>query len=140
MVINIITAAISVIAAMFYVPLQLTATTLYYFDLRVRKEGFDLETAMQQRYAMAPAGAGYGYAPGQYWQPQQPGGMAPPNLGYGTQPQYPQYSPPPEQPNYGTQFGMPPRQTEPLNPPGEEPDSGPSETRPMPPPGTQPAE
>jgi hypothetical protein len=134
MVINIITATISVIASMFYVPLQLTAITLYYFDLRVRKEGFDLETAMQQRYAMAPAG-GYAYPSGQYWQPQpQPSSTPPPNLGYGTQPQY---SPPPEQSNYGTQFGMQPQQTAPLNPPDQQPDTDAGETRPMPPPDSQ---
>jgi hypothetical protein len=145
-VINSISGAVAVLAAMFYIPLQLITMTLYYFDLRVRKEGFDLETAMQQRYwPQQPLPAGAGAAPGQYWQPSA-GSMAPPTLGYGTQPQQPQqpqYPVQPEQPNWGG-YSPPPQQLPgSYNPPDQQPDSpdsGEGQTRPMPPPGSQPAE
>ncbi|MDQ5823930.1 MAG: hypothetical protein M3441_06910 [Chloroflexota bacterium] len=92
-----ITGIVSVITEAFFIPLSLTCYTLYYFDLRVRKEGFDLETALDQRYA--PPGA----APGGYYagpQGQYPvGGYPPPQLGYGSQPQ-PQPQPQPQYPTY----------------------------------------
>lgn len=76
-----IVSIVSVFTTLFFVPLQLVAMTLYYFDLRVRKEGFDLETALNQRYAPPPP------QPGDYGgQPQYPplaGTSAPPPmLGY----------------------------------------------------------
>jgi hypothetical protein len=61
-----VTGLVTVFTTLIFIPVQLTAITLYYFDLRVRKEGYDIETALTQRYAMAPtpppgwAGAGYG--------------------------------------------------------------------------------
>jgi hypothetical protein len=36
------TSLLSLVASLFYLPLQLAAVTLMYFDLRVRTEGFDL--------------------------------------------------------------------------------------------------
>jgi hypothetical protein len=45
-----ITSGVSVLTGMLFIPLQLAAITLYYFDLRVRKEGFDIEAAMTQRF------------------------------------------------------------------------------------------
>ncbi|HEV7236726.1 MAG TPA: glycerophosphoryl diester phosphodiesterase membrane domain-containing protein [Ktedonobacteraceae bacterium] len=84
---QLISGVITVFTTLIFIPIQLTAVTLYYFDLRVRKEGFDLETAVSQRYAMAPglppawAGAGAGYGQG------GPGPatpiMPPPSLGQG---------------------------------------------------------
>ena len=38
----IIQALVSIVAVLLYYPLQMTAFTLIYFDLRVRNEGFDL--------------------------------------------------------------------------------------------------
>jgi hypothetical protein len=54
---SLVTAIVTALVTTIFVPLQLIATTLYYFDLRVRREGFDLETAMIQRYRQ---GGGYG--------------------------------------------------------------------------------
>jgi len=84
--INAVSGVVTVITAAFFVPLDLTARTLYYFDLRVRKEGFDIESAMAQRYGQtgapqpgfggmqtAPVG-GYGQAPSV--------GVSQPILGY----------------------------------------------------------
>jgi len=78
---QIVSGVVTVFTTLVFIPIQLTAVTLYYFDLRVRKEGYDIETALAQRYAMpaqpspAQAGAGYG----------QPGPATPampyPNLG-----------------------------------------------------------
>jgi hypothetical protein len=97
----ILSGVISVLISALLVPLQLIAVTLYYFDLRVRKEGFDLETAMAQRYWPQygapygqPYGAPYGGPPlgwatgqgqymlhGQEWLPPNAEGPAPPVLG-----------------------------------------------------------
>ncbi|MEP6776126.1 MAG: glycerophosphoryl diester phosphodiesterase membrane domain-containing protein [Chloroflexota bacterium] len=97
---QVISGGITTLVGLVYLPIQLIAITLYYFDLRVRKEGYDLETAMAQRYAPYPPNPQWGgYAQpsqygqyGQYGQPQpaggygQPtmptGGYAPPELGY----------------------------------------------------------
>jgi hypothetical protein len=96
---QLISGAVTTVVALLYAPIQLIAITLYYFDLRVRKEGYDLETAMAQRYAPYPPNqpwGGYGQQPygqqpygqqpydqQQYGQPTQPtGGYAPPELGY----------------------------------------------------------
>lgn len=81
---QLISGAITTIVGLVYLPIQLIAITLYYFDLRVRKEGYDLETAMSQRYAPYPANQPWGaYGQQQYGQPTQPtGGYAPPELGY----------------------------------------------------------
>jgi hypothetical protein len=79
-----LSGGITVLTTMFFVPLQLAAVTLYYFDLRVRKEGFDLETAMTSAYGQGS------YSPGQ----TLPVGQAssyqygPPALGYTQQPGY----------------------------------------------------
>jgi hypothetical protein len=102
-----ISSLVTVIIAMFFVPLQLITTTLYYFDLRVRREGFDLDAAIQQAY---PQGYGYGQGPmvsGQWSgaSDQQPNPMYPPTLGYQQQAQQAQpagysygYTSPPTQP------------------------------------------
>jgi hypothetical protein len=79
-----ITGGITVLTTLFYTPLELTAWTLYYFDQRVRKEGFDIETALAQRYPQAPSPGYYGGQPQQYG-PQQSGAIAPPVLGYEAQ-------------------------------------------------------
>jgi hypothetical protein len=95
-----IAGVVTVFVTLIYIPIQLVAVTLYYFDLRVRKEGYDLEAAMDQRYATVPAPAwagagGYGgqpqynpypqQYPQQYGQPTQPTGYPYPQpQGYGT--------------------------------------------------------
>ncbi|MDQ3704134.1 MAG: DUF975 family protein [Chloroflexota bacterium] len=96
-----ITAIISVITEAFFIPLSLTCYTLYYFDLRVRKEGFDLETALDQRYA-APGAAPGGYYAGPQGQYPPAGGYPPPQLGYGSPPP-PQPQPQPQYPTYPQQ-------------------------------------
>jgi hypothetical protein len=45
-----IVSGVSIITTMFFIPVQLASLTLYYFDIRTRREGFDLETAIAQRY------------------------------------------------------------------------------------------
>ncbi|HVG01065.1 MAG TPA: hypothetical protein VND68_14590 [Chloroflexia bacterium] len=100
-----VTAVVTIITEALYIPLELTCLTLYYFDLRVRKEGFDLETALSQRYGYPGGPANMGAAPGGYpaaapGQYATPGGYAPPNLGYPNQsqaqpqPQYPTFTQP----------------------------------------------
>ena len=160
-----ISGAVTVLATMFYIPLQLTAITLYYFDLRVRKEGFDLEAAMSQYYA--PYGqSGYaqnsGWPGGQYPQAQAGAGGAypvnPPQLGYQQQPPasgYPQGSPPegyygyggsPDQPNpnQGLQHAGTPTISfayDPTNPTGGSwPTPQPQEPEPVEPPASAPSE
>jgi hypothetical protein len=39
----------SLLANVLYVPIRLAGMTLLYFDLRVRKEGFDLQSALDMR-------------------------------------------------------------------------------------------
>jgi hypothetical protein len=93
---SLITAIVTALVTTIFVPLQLIATTLYYFDLRVRREGFDIETAMAQRYRQgggygAPYRVPYGGPPlgwdtggGQYGEtvlPPYDRGMVPPVLG-----------------------------------------------------------
>jgi hypothetical protein len=84
--INAVSGVVTVITAAFFVPLDLTARTLYYFDLRVRKEGFDLDTAMTQRYGQPGAPqTGFGgmqAAPAGAYAQTQAGGMSAPVLGY----------------------------------------------------------
>ncbi|HYO49808.1 MAG TPA: glycerophosphoryl diester phosphodiesterase membrane domain-containing protein [Chloroflexia bacterium] len=47
---QIIESALTVITSALFVPVEFAAITLYYLDLRVRKEGFDLEIAIRRRY------------------------------------------------------------------------------------------
>jgi hypothetical protein len=93
---SIVSSAVTVLATAVFVPIQLTAITLYYFDLRVRKEGFDLESAMAQYYGYGQQGYPQaGYPQGQYPYGQAQAGyaetpagtVAPPALGY-EQPAY----------------------------------------------------
>lgn len=82
-----ISGAVAVLTSLLFVPIQLIAMTLYYFDQRVRKEGFDIDTAIGQRYS-PPGAPGYGQSPynGYGSQPAYPGAQ-----GYGSpQYQYPQ--------------------------------------------------
>jgi hypothetical protein len=47
---QIIEGALTIITSALFVPVEFAAITLYYFDLRVRKEGLDLEVAIRRRY------------------------------------------------------------------------------------------
>jgi hypothetical protein len=123
---QLISGVVTVFTTLIFIPIQLTAVTLYYFDLRVRKEGFDLETAVSQRYAMAPglppawAGAGYVQAgPG----PTTPM-MPPPSLGQGQSYGYGYGS----YDQYGQQYG----QGMPTQPVGEEAPRASADTGPLP--------
>ena len=51
---TIITAIVSLIGGLLYLPLQLTAYTLVYIDLRVRTEGFDLALLSMQSSGEQP--------------------------------------------------------------------------------------
>jgi hypothetical protein len=79
---QVISGVVTVFTTVVFIPIQLIAITLYYFDLRVRKEGYDLEAALTQRYfppQQPPVWAGAGYG--------RPGAttpiMPPPSLGEG---------------------------------------------------------
>ena len=93
--VNIVAAVVTVATGAIFIPIQLTATALYYFDLRVRKEGYDMEAAMTQAYGGWGQAAPYGQPgqpqypyPGQYQQPQPNATLPPPALGYGEQQSY----------------------------------------------------
>jgi len=45
-----IAQAIGIFTAVLFAPVEIGSSALYYFDQRVRKEGFDLDTAITQRY------------------------------------------------------------------------------------------
>lgn len=97
-----ISGAVTVLTTAVFIPVQLVATTLYYFDTRVRREGFDIETAVSQAYPNAyPQEQGQYYPQGQpqqqygspaYTQPLGNGGYAPQagqqQYGYGQQGQW----------------------------------------------------
>lgn len=52
---RVLISAESVLTGLFVAPLQWIAIAIYYFDLRVRKEGLDLEMALAQRYTQGTA-------------------------------------------------------------------------------------
>lgn len=117
-----VSGVVTVVAEAFFIPLQLISITLYYFDLRVRKEGFDIETAVSQRYSypggpMPQGAAPGGYYAGQYGQNAPVGGYAPPALGYAPQPeapaQYPAYTQPVNPQGYQYPQGYTPQQYSP---------------------------
>ncbi len=105
-----LSGTVGVLTSTFFLPLELTALTLYYFDLRVRKEGFDIDAAMNQAY---PPYGGYGYpqpgygaygsgqvapGPSQYAQQPQANPTYSPMLGYEQQGAGYNYAPAPNQP------------------------------------------
>jgi hypothetical protein len=129
---QVVSGFVTTVTTLLFLPIQLIAITLYYFDLRVRKEGYDLETALSQRYATPPPPTGYGayggyggygqtqpvggytqpQPAGDYYQPQpgqtQPtGGYGPPQLGTEPQGQYSGYGAymKPEQASQETNYG-----------------------------------
>jgi hypothetical protein len=60
---QVIEGALMVITSALFVPVEFAAITLYYLDLRVRKEGLDLEIAIRRRYKSqkaTPAGGKHG--------------------------------------------------------------------------------
>jgi hypothetical protein len=63
---NIVVQFITLLLTVVYRPVTLAGMTLLYFDLRVRKEGYDLQMALDERaremgLAPAPAGAAWPY-------------------------------------------------------------------------------
>lgn len=56
--------AIGIFTAVVYIPVETGAIALYYYDQRVRKEGFDIDTAIAQRYESGAEPA-YGWNEGQ---------------------------------------------------------------------------
>lgn len=89
--VSVVTALVTIVVTLIYTPLELTARTLYYFDLRVRKEGFDIEQAMAQAYNPYWQGGAQGYAYGGY--AGQPGSGQGQYAGYAQQ-ATPQVAPP----------------------------------------------
>jgi hypothetical protein len=57
MIRNAATTLVSYGAVILILPLQMIAYTLLYYDLRVRREGYDLHLRMQQVFAAPPATA-----------------------------------------------------------------------------------
>ncbi|MDQ5823929.1 MAG: glycerophosphoryl diester phosphodiesterase membrane domain-containing protein [Chloroflexota bacterium] len=60
------TSGLNIVFGTLFLPVEILSTALYYIDQRVRKEGFDLETAIARRY---PPVASYDYATDGYAQP-----------------------------------------------------------------------
>jgi hypothetical protein len=63
---NIVVQFVTLLLTVVYAPVRLAGITLLYFDLRVRKEGYDLQVALDERaretgLAPAPAGAAWPY-------------------------------------------------------------------------------
>lgn len=130
-----ISGAVTVLISAVFMPLQYIAITLYYFDTRVRREGFDIEAAVLQAYPNAYPQPNYpgAYRQQQYGQnvqqdgygqqeqygygaPAQAGQVQPPTLGYGQEQQnppahgqYPQYQ------QYGQYQPYPQQYTPPAN-------------------------
>jgi hypothetical protein len=116
---QLVSGAVTILTSLIYIPIQLTATTLYYFDLRVRKEGFDLDAALSQRYTTPPPpptpaydyegsygatyGAGYGGNYGGYGTQAVTQPQPPPPAEMHTHPQPNPYVPPDVQPWNNTQ-------------------------------------
>jgi hypothetical protein len=98
------------IAVVLTTPFSAAVTALIYFELRVRKEGFDL-ALMAQRIGVEPPPGGYAPVPAQPWgappPPGQPWGAPPPpaqQWGAPPPPGQPWGAPPPP----GQQWGAPP--------------------------------
>jgi hypothetical protein len=91
---------ISMAVSVFAQPVQIIGLVLLYYDLRVRKEGFDLELLAQNLGTKAPAAAApqpllAAYQPGDYAPPPpMPGAALPPRLDEADQLSYPAPSPP----------------------------------------------
>jgi len=111
---------INILSSLITLPLMAAVATVLYFDLRVRKEGFDLQLLARgvgedaSAYATSPQAVGEasGLGGGGFAPPQQAGGFAPPappeQSGGFAPPQPPGGSaPPPATPNGGLQSGDP---------------------------------
>jgi len=116
---------INILSSLITLPLMAAVLTVLYFDLRVRKEGFDLQLLARgvgedaSAYATSPQAVGEssglgggGYAPPQQGggfappaPPEQRGGFAPPQAPGGPAP--PPSEPPPAAPSGGLQSGDP---------------------------------
>jgi hypothetical protein len=142
-VVDVVSGAVTVVSSLIFTPLQLIAITLYYFDQRVRKESFDIETAMGERYGpygpygpYPPAQPAYGTGYGSY-APSESGAATQPNLGYGPQvPQQAQYGQTP----YGTYGSYANADNQPLQQPDAPPPYSPPLEPDEPPAGGEPAE
>lgn len=108
---------IAAVGSIIATPFQAAVTTILYFDLRVRKEGFDLQLLAERMGAPVPAVAPYASAAPGYGQP------------YG-------YQPPPGQPPPPGQAAPPPpppgQEWAPPQPPGPPPPAPPQPPPPLP--------
>ncbi|MEO8288221.1 MAG: glycerophosphoryl diester phosphodiesterase membrane domain-containing protein [Chloroflexota bacterium] len=62
-----ITQVAGILTLAVYMPVEMSAVALYYYDQRVRKEGFDIESAIEEMYERGDED-GDGYAAGEYEQ------------------------------------------------------------------------
>jgi hypothetical protein len=101
----VLTTIINTLSSLITLPLFAAVLTIIYYDLRVRKEGFDLHllargvgsSATSAENVAASSGlGGYEGQQGGYTPPEQGGGFAPPQAPSSTPP--PGYAPAPEQP------------------------------------------
>lgn len=107
----VVTRLINLVTSAIFAPIQMGAIAFYYFDQRVRREGFDLDTAIADRYESddqhpMPDDRDYGYTPGSYALYGQPQ----PTLGAGDAFSAHASSP---QPTYPISYPQPPASTPP---------------------------
>ncbi len=79
---GVLTALGAIVANVFTLPIQAAVITILYFDLRVRKEGFDLELLARSMGSASPEAVGRSAGLGT----DAPGGFAPPQAGGGFSP------------------------------------------------------
>jgi hypothetical protein len=146
-----VTSAIAnTIAAVLTTPFSAAVTALIYFELRVRKEGFDL-ALMAQRVGVEPPAGGFAPAPMQPWdpppgqpwgQPPPPGAWMPPPGAWTPAPDAPQapWADPPPPPPSASPAPPPPPSSSPWAaiPPDPEPPPAPSEPPRVEPPHVEP--
>jgi hypothetical protein len=60
---NFVSQFVTVGLGLLFLPARLAALTLMYYDLRIRKEGYDLEVALAERVGVGGWGLGAGVQP-----------------------------------------------------------------------------
>ncbi len=125
----VLTGITGAIGALITTPFIAAVVTVVYFDLRVRKEGFDLQLMAWRMGVPAPQPGFSGVMP---WSPQA--AWTPPQWGQPSQ--WGQYQPPP--PNQWGQWGGQQQPAPPPPPPAPSPPPGETQARQVPPQATPP--